>query len=155
MHPCIQSKRDATHETSPSSVRRELLSFLKTILIFVAAAIILRASVVEAFKIPSGSMIPALMIGDHLLVTKYNYGLRLPFVKRSLWQWAMPKRGDIVVFTREDDPHTPDQDESEVNIIKRVIGLPGDMIEVRDRTVYLNNKVYTCLLYTSPSPRDS
>jgi signal peptidase I len=118
----------------------EVKSFLKTIAVFVILAIVLRASVVEAFKIPSGSMIPTLLIGDHILVTKFNYGLRLPFMKLTAWQWRTPKHGDIVVFTRPDDPATLDKDESDINIIKRVGALPGDTLEVRDRTVLINNK---------------
>jgi len=117
---------------------RELVSFVKTIIIFIGVALLLRAVVIEAFKIPSGSMKPTLQIGDHILVTKLSYGLRNPFGLGYLFRWSSPQRGDIVVFTRPDEVQTPREDESAVNIIKRVVGLPGDEIEVRETTVYIN-----------------
>lgn len=119
----------------------EVISFFKTLGFLLVLAMFLRASVVEAFKIPSGSMIPTLMIGDHILVSKFSYGLRAPFVKKMLYRYSQPERGDVVVFTRVDDPSTID-DESEINIIKRVVGLPGDTVEVRGTKVYINNAIY-------------
>ena len=126
-------------ETSPNKFQ-EAVSFLKTVIIFLIIAILLRGSVVEAFKIPSGSMIPTLRKGDHILVSKLTYGFRLPFVKETLFRYGEPKRGDVVVFTRPDEQTTP-EDESEINIIKRVIGLPGETVEVRATKVYINNQV--------------
>ncbi|MCO6431054.1 MAG: signal peptidase I [Deltaproteobacteria bacterium] len=116
----------------------EILSFFKTLAIFLVLAFFLRASVVEAFKIPSGSMQPTLDIDDHILVWKFSYGLRLPFFKEVVYEYDQPERGDIVVFTRPDRPDTR-EDESDVNIIKRIIGLPGDTVEVNGMTVYINN----------------
>lgn len=116
----------------------EVVSFFKTLLVFVLLAFLLRGSVVEAFKIPSESMKSTLLIGDHILVCKFSYGFRLPLMKRALMVYSMPKRGDVVVFTRPDDPSTSEEDESKINIIKRVVGLPGDMVEVRERTVFIN-----------------
>ncbi len=118
----------------------EFLSFLKTIVIFFGIALMLRASVVEAFKIPSSSMEPTLEIGDHILVNKLSYGVRLPFVSKTLWGFRKPERGDVVVFTLPDDPRTPDIDEASTNIIKRVIGVPGDSLEVKDMSVLINNE---------------
>ena len=120
-----------------TSTWQEVISFIKTLAIILVIALFLRASVVEAYKIPSGSMIPTLLIGDHILVTKYNYGLWLPFLKTSVQHLRAPKRGDIVVFTRPDNPRTP-ENESADNIIKRVIGEPGDVVEVRGSQVYIN-----------------
>lgn len=117
----------------------EIISFFKTLGIFIVIALFLRASVVEAFKIPSGSMIPTLKIGDHILVSKLSYGIHLPFLKKAIYQFGAPERGDIVVFTREDDPIST-EDDSSINIIKRVVGLPGDTIEVVGSKVYLNNQ---------------
>ena len=122
-----------------SKNRREVISFLKTLAVFLLLAYCLRASVVQAFKIPSGSMIPTLQVGDHILVSKFSYGLRLPLMDKTAWQYGSPSRGDIVVFTRPDDPLTP-ENESDTYIIKRVIGLPGESVEVRNRTVYINAK---------------
>lgn len=125
---------------STAAATKELLkSFTSLILI----ALCLRASVVEAFKIPSSSMEPTLQIGDHILVNKLSYGVRLlGLQKKALWQYSVPERGDIVVFTLDDDPETPDIDESDTNLIKRVIGLPGDRIEVRGTNLFINGALY-------------
>jgi signal peptidase I len=95
------------------------------------AAAILRGFFYEAYRIPSGSMVPTLLVGDHLFVNKFVYGIRIPFTLTKYFT-QVPKRGDIVVFNRPGD-------ESGDDIIKRVIGLPGDHVEVRDRHVTVNN----------------
>jgi signal peptidase I len=125
--------------TAPKSEAKEVVSFLKTLVVLIIAAVLLRECVIEAFKIPSGSMIPTLMRGDHILVSKLSYGIRIPFVKETGIQYAEPKRGDIVVFTRPDELGTL-EDESKVNIIKRVVGLPGDKIEISGMTTFINGK---------------
>lgn len=118
----------------------EAFSFIKTLIVILAIAFSLRTCVIEPFKIPSGSMIPTLQIGDYILVLKFWYGLRLPFSTDTVAAWNEPKRGDVVVFTRPDDPNTPNEDDSAIHIIKRVIGLPGDTIEVRDALVFINGE---------------
>lgn len=136
------SKVNETATNSKSGALHEVVEFFKTLIWIVAAALILRGMVIEAFKIPSGSMKPTLKIGDHILVTKFNYSLWSPnpFQKLCLYQYRTPKRGDIVVFTRIDDPETPD-DESDKNFIKRVIALPGETVEVKNRKVFINNQI--------------
>ena len=129
-----QKKKKTTNEN-------EVRSFFKTLAIFLVIAYLLRASVVEAFKIPSGSMKPTLQIGDHILVSKLSYGVRLPFTDGFALRYDEPQRGDIVVFTRPDDPKTP-EDDSAINIIKRVVGVAGDTVEVRETKVYINNHLY-------------
>lgn len=120
----------------------EFFSLIKSLAIFFGIAFMLRASVVEAFKIPSSSMEPTLEIGDHILVNKLSYGLRLPFRPDSLITFREPKRGDVVVFTLPDDPKTPEVNESDTNIIKRVIGLPGDRVQVVGTRLYINGRAY-------------
>jgi signal peptidase I len=99
----------------------------------ILVALLLRAFVFEPFHIPSGSMIPTLLVGDFIFVNKMSYGLMLPFGDPSrvhkLWEKA-PERGDVVVFKV---PQHPD-----VDYVKRVVGLPGDRVEVRDNTLWLN-----------------
>lgn len=118
----------------------KLFGLIKSLAFFVGIAFLLRASVVEAFKIPSSSMEPTLLIGDHILVNKLSYGIRLPLVSKTVLPYSNPKRGDIVVFTQPDNPLTPEEDESKINIIKRVLGLPGDIIEIQGSTVWVNGK---------------
>ena len=118
----------------------EIFEFFKTLIGIVVLALGIRVFIIEPFKIPSGSMIPTLQIGDYILVLKYSYGIRLPFMADSPYQWSTPKRGDVVVFTRPDDPQTPNEDDSQITIIKRVIGLPGDTVEVRNTQVFINSE---------------
>ena len=130
----------STRGAAPKTDWAEIVSLIKSITLFLCIALLLRASVVEAFKIPSASMEHTLEIGDHILVNKLSYGLRLPFIKETISNFRLPAHGEIVVFTLPDDPATPEVDESDTNIIKRVIGLPGDKIEVTGRTLKINDK---------------
>lgn len=108
-----------------------------------------RAAVVEPFRIPSGSMIPTLEIGDHLLVTKFSYALKapLPLMDVNLVQRRLPERGDIIVFKYPPNP--------EVDYIKRVVGLPGDVIEVKDNVLYINGEEQKQTLVSDQSFRNS
>ncbi|MBC7794380.1 MAG: signal peptidase I [Clostridia bacterium] len=96
----------------------------------ILVALLLRSFVVEAFKIPSGSMIPTLHIGDQIFVNKFIYGPRIPFTEIRIMEWAQPKRGEVIVFVIPTESHE--------DLIKRVIGVPGDTIQVRDGTLLLN-----------------
>ncbi len=118
-----------------------LVDNIKFIIILIALAIPIRGCLISPYKIPSSSMEPTLLIGDYILVSKISYGFRLPFIEKTLYQYDTPKRGDIVVFTRPDEPET-EKDESEDDYIKRVIGLPGDTVEVRRTIVYINGELY-------------
>jgi len=138
--PILYGMAEAKTDRPRGKELQEVISFCKTLVFLLAAFFLLRATVVEAFKIPSGSMIPTLMIGDQILVTKFSYGIRIPFKAEALYTFAEPTRGEIVVFTRMDD--SPFGSESEINIVKRVIGLPGDVVEVQGTTLYLNNQPY-------------
>lgn len=106
----------------------EAREYFESIFVAVAVALLLRAFLVEAFKIPSGSMLPTLQINDHIFVNKLSYGPTLPFTKTRIFEDLPPKHGDIVVFEFPDsDPGAPRQD-----YIKRVMAQPGDVLEVRD-----------------------
>lgn len=117
-----------------SGVLADGYELVKTLMFFVVMAIVLKASVVEAFKIPSASMVPTLEIGDHILVNKLSYGFRLPMMTLTAFDYRVPTRGDVVVFTLPEDPGT--------NIIKRVIGVPGDTIQVKGMKLYINGQIY-------------
>jgi signal peptidase I len=109
-----------------------LREYAESIGIAVLIALFLRAFVVEAFKIPSGSMIPTMEIGDHIFVNKFIYGIRIPYTKIKLFEWRAPERGEVVVFI---NPCEPEKD-----FIKRIVALPGDRIEVRCDVLYINGE---------------
>ncbi len=101
-------------------------SFFPVILI----VFLLRSFLVEPFKIPSGSMLPTLLIGDFILVNKYTYGVRIPIINKKVIEMNNPQRGDVMVFRY---PENPSQD-----YIKRVVGVGGDKIEYRDKKLFIN-----------------
>ena len=108
---------------------------IEAILIAVVLALFIRTFVVQAFKIPSGSMLETIQLGDYILVNKFIYGVKIPFVDKTLIPIKDPKRGDIIVFT---PPHEPEKD-----YIKRVVGVAGDIIEIRNKKVYVNGEYDT------------
>lgn len=118
----------------------ETIRFIGSLIVILIVAFGIRASIIEPYKIPSSSMEPTLEIGDYILVNKLSYGLRLLMVDRTLYNYDTPKRKDVVVFSRPDNPDTLNEDESDLNIIKRVVGIPGDKIEVKGTTVLINGK---------------
>lgn len=101
----------------------------------ILVVLLLRSFVVEPFRIPSGSMMPTLLTGDFILVNKFSYGLRLPVVHTRILDLGRPERGDVAVFRYPEDPR--------IDYIKRVVGLPGDRIEYRDKTFYVNGEEVT------------
>jgi len=111
------------------SVVRE---YVEAIVVAVLLALFVRTFIVQAFKIPSGSMLPTLQIGDHLLVSKFSYGVRVPVIGTSLISRQGPAHGDVVVFRFPRD--------RSLDYIKRVVAIGGDSIEVRDKQVFLNGQ---------------
>ena len=120
--------RGAAEQQPPGkSILRE---YAEAAIVALALAFFIRAFFVQAYKIPSGSMLPTLQIGDHLLVNKLVYGLRVPISGKRFFDFFAPERGDIIVFVYPEDP---DKD-----FIKRVVGIPGDVIEIRDKQLFRN-----------------
>jgi signal peptidase I len=125
-----KNKEDELTEAPPgASGWRENV---EAVLIAVLLALFIRTFVVQAFKIPSGSMKDTLLIGDHILVNKFAYGLTIPFLHIPLVNGKTPQRGDIIVFKY---PGNPDKD-----YIKRVVAVAGDVVSVRDKQLFINQE---------------
>lgn len=129
----------------PLSTGRKIWDQVSTLVIAVAIALGIRSFVIEPFRIPSGSMLPTLLIGDHLFVNKFLYGAKIPFTDVRLPAVRAPRRGDVVVFlvARDGDKILPADGHPDLpkdDFVKRIVGLPGDRVEVRAGRVYLNDE---------------
>ncbi len=114
------------------SVFRE---YAEAIIVAAILALFIRTFIVQAFKIPSGSMKNTILVGDHILVNKFIYGTRIPFTNIRILPVRKPERGDIIVFKYPE--------KESVDFIKRLIGMPGDVVQVIDKVVYINGKPLT------------
>lgn len=106
---------------------------IEALVIAVILALFIRAFVVQAFKIPSGSMQNTLLIGDYILVNKFIYGVKIPFTEVTVIPVKDPERGDVIVFKFPGDPSK--------DFIKRVVGVGGDTVEIRNKEVYVNGQL--------------
>jgi signal peptidase I len=109
-----------------------VVEYAKSFFPVILAVLLLRSFLVEPFRIPSGSMMPTLLVGDFILVNKYAYGIRLPVVNTKVVELGEPERGDVVVFRFPKDPA--------IDYIKRVVGLPGDRVVYENKTLYINDE---------------
>ncbi|MCP4604899.1 MAG: signal peptidase I [Proteobacteria bacterium] len=147
----IQNLEDKIERYLSFARKSAFREYFESIGIAVIVAILLRLFVVEAFKIPSESMVATLMVGDHIFVSKYRYGLSIPFSNKRLVRFARPNYGEVVVFlkpSREEQTGLSSNspiffDEYEMvgmDFIKRIVGLPGDKVEMRDDVLHVNGK---------------
>ncbi len=143
--PASDSSESLKHEPTTKSIIRE---YAEALIIAIILALTIRVFVVQAFKIPSGSMIPTLLIGDHILVSKLAYGFQLPkdcefqmafppvtcFSSTMVMDFDPPQRGDVIVFRFPEDENK--------DFIKRLIGTPGDVIEIHNKNVLVNGEAF-------------
>ena len=127
------AKSDEKLQASATAEAKPRFETLRAVFWAALIALAIRSFLVEPFKIPSGSMIPTLLVGDYVLVNKFAYGVRLPVTGTLLFGESAPARGDVIVFRWPDDPSQ--------DYIKRVIGLPGDRIQIVDRRLWINGQI--------------
>ena len=121
-------------QSEPIKKKSLIREYAESIAIAVLLALVIRTYLVQAFKIPSGSMEDTLAIGDHLLVSKFMYGTKIPFADTRILTIRDPRQGDVIVFEYPEDPSK--------DFIKRVVGVPGDVVEGKDKKVYVNGTHY-------------
>lgn len=141
----IESASDSLVKSHPETLSKfkksQLRQNIESVLIALLLALFIRAFIVQPFKIPSASMVPTLLVGDHLLVSKFIYGTRIPFTDIKIFSLKKIERGDVVVFRFANKDFTDEQQYlRDVHYIKRVIGIPGDKIDIKGRDIYLNDK---------------
>ena len=122
---------ERTKEEQRAHRRKIIKEWVESIVVAFLLAMVIRTFVVQAFKIPTGSMRPTLIEGDLILVNKFIYGAKIPFTNLTLPPLRQPKRGDVIVFIYPEDPKK--------DFIKRLIGLPCDSVEIKNGTIYIND----------------
>ena len=122
----------AKGENQPVPAPPKIVEYARSFFPIFLIVLVLRSFLVEPFRIPSGSMMPTLLIGDFILVNKFIYGIRLPVIDKKIIEISEPQRGDIVVFRFPEDPSIP--------FIKRVVGLPGDRIGYYNKRLHINGE---------------
>jgi len=120
-----------TVQEKPVPAEHWIVEYARSFFPVFLIVLILRSFIVEPFRIPSASMMPTLLIGDFILVNKFDYGIRLPVIHHKIIDNGVPERGDIIVFRSPEDPSVP--------FIKRVIGVPGDHVKYVNKTIYIND----------------
>jgi len=130
-----KSPDDIQDETQSgfSSIWSMLAEFSRFLFPVVLIVLILRGFIAEPFRIPSGSMLPSLEVGDFILVKKFSYGIRLPVWNKKIIDLGQPQRGDVIVFRYPEDPS--------IDYIKRVVGVPGDKVAYYNKVLYINDKL--------------
>ncbi len=128
----LLKSKDSSEKTAEPKIKSGLRENIEAIAVAIILALFIRTFVVQAFKIPSGSMMPTLLIGDHILVNKFIYGIKVPFWDKVVIPIKDPQRDDIVVFKYPLDPSK--------DYIKRVIGVAGDVVESRNKKLYVNHQ---------------
>lgn len=127
--------------------KKLIWEYAEAIITALILALLIRTFIIQAFKIPSGSMKPTLLVGDHILVNKFIYGTKIPFSDKRILLFKKPEKGDIIVFKYPEDPAR--------DFIKRVIAVEGDVIESKNKSIYVNGKqtVETYTQHTDDSMR--
>lgn len=118
---------------APGEAESWVVEYSKSFFPVILAVFMIRSFLVEPFKIPSGSMMPTLLVGDYILVNKFTYGLRVPILNNAFVGMNHPQRGEVMVFRYPQDPS--------MDYIKRVVGVPGDHIAYRDKHLYINGQL--------------
>ena len=123
--------KSKTKEKTKSNVKE----YIESIIIAILIALFIRTFIICAYKIPSRSMVETLLVGDHILVNKFLYGVKIPLLRNTIIPVREPKRGEIVVFIFPNDRSK--------DFIKRVIGVGGDTIEIKNKKIFINGKEYS------------
>jgi signal peptidase I len=130
-----EDKDNSKERTKKEKRKSKIQEYIEAIIIAILIALVVRTFVIQAFKIPSRSMVPTLLVGDHLLVNKFIYGVKIPFLRKTIIPISDPQRSDIVVFIYPADRSK--------DFIKRVIGVSGDIIQIKNKKIFINGKEYT------------
>ena len=120
------------NKSKKEKIKSKVQEYIEAIIIAILIALVIRTFVIQAFKIPTGSMVPTLLVGDQILVNKFIYGVKIPYLRKTIIPVTNPEKGDIVVFIFPNDRSK--------DFIKRVIGVAGDKIEIKNKKIFINGK---------------